>query len=82
MKKLSLALFLMVLTVNTFGQSTQISTEELAKLFPTKKVVSRYHNNWTQNYYPKRIQVRTLLPTQRAYLKEDILLVNKMIKKK
>ncbi len=46
----------MVLSINTFGQSSQLSTKELTKLFPTKKVVSRYHNNWTQNYYPKRIQ--------------------------
>lgn len=56
MKKLFLALFLIVLSINTFGQSSQLSTKELAKLFPTKKVVSRYHNNWTQKYYAKRIQ--------------------------
>ena len=42
--------------MNSFGQSSQLSTKELAKLFPAKKIVSRYHNNWTQTYYPKRIQ--------------------------
>ncbi|AXP81922.1 GDSL-like Lipase/Acylhydrolase [Mariniflexile rhizosphaerae] len=56
MTKLFSVLFLMVLSINTFGQSSQLSTKELTRLFPTKKVVSRYHNNWTQNYYPKRIQ--------------------------
>jgi lysophospholipase L1-like esterase len=56
MKKLFPVLFLMVLSINIFGQSSQLSTKELTKLFPTKKVVSRYHNNWTQKYYPKRIQ--------------------------
>jgi lysophospholipase L1-like esterase len=55
-KKVISALFLIVLSVNTFGQSSQLSTNKLAKLFPTKKIVSRYHNNWTQGYYPKRIQ--------------------------
>src|SRR2546428_12689335 len=55
-KKLISALFLIVLSINTFGQSSQLSTKELAKLFPTKKIVSRYHNNWAQTYYPKRIQ--------------------------
>lgn len=56
MKKIFLVLFLIALGVNSFGQSSQLSTKELTKLFPTKKVVSRYHNNWTQTYYPKRIQ--------------------------
>ncbi|GEO03293.1 sialate O-acetylesterase [Adhaeribacter aerolatus] len=55
MRKIILALFLIVLSINIFGQSNQLSTKELAKLFPAKKVVSRYHNNWTQKYYPKRI---------------------------
>jgi lysophospholipase L1-like esterase len=55
-KKIISALFLIVLSINTLGQSSQLSTKELAKLFPTKKIVSRYHNNWTQKYYPKRIQ--------------------------
>ena len=49
-------LFLVLLTINTFGQTSPLSTKELAKLYPTKKVISRYHNNWTQKYYPKRIQ--------------------------
>lgn len=55
-KNLFAALSLIVLSINTFGQSSQPSTKELSKLFPTKKVVSRYHNNWTQKYYGKRIQ--------------------------
>ena len=50
------ALFLIVSGMNSFGQSSQLSTKELAKLFPAKKIVSRYHNNWTQTYFPKRIQ--------------------------
>ena len=55
-KKVISGLFLIVLSISTLGQSSQLSTKELAKLFPTKKIVSRYHNNWTQKYYPKRIQ--------------------------
>lgn len=56
MRKIFLALFLIVLSNNTFAQSSLISAEKLAKLYPTQKIVSRYHNNWTQKYYPKRIQ--------------------------
>jgi lysophospholipase L1-like esterase len=56
MKKICIALFLIVLSIDTFGQSFPLPTENLAKLYPTKKVVTRYHNDWTQKYYPKRIQ--------------------------
>jgi len=55
MKKIFLALFLIALSNNTFGQSA-LATEKLAKLYPTQKIVSPYHNDWTQKYYPKRIQ--------------------------
>jgi lysophospholipase L1-like esterase len=64
MKKLFSILLLIALSINTFGQSSQLSTKELTKLFPTKKVVSRYHNNWTQNYYPKRIQAFKMEPLE------------------
>lgn len=56
MKRICIALFLIVLTSNTFGQSAPVETNKLAALYPTQKVVSRYHNDWTQKYYPKRIQ--------------------------
>jgi len=56
MKKIFSALFLIVLCYSAFGQSLPLPTEKLAKLYPTKMIVSRYHNDWTQKYYPKRIQ--------------------------
>ena len=56
MKKILTALFLIVLSINSFGQSSLHPTKELAGLFPTKKIISRYHNNWAQKYYTKRIQ--------------------------
>lgn len=56
MKKIFLALFLIALNNSTFGQSSPLATEKLAKLYPIKKIVSPYHNDWTRNYYPKRIQ--------------------------
>lgn len=56
MKKILLALFLITLNNSTFGQSFPLATEKLAKLYPSKKIVSSYHNDWTQKYYPKRIQ--------------------------
>lgn len=56
MKKIFLALFLIALNNITFGQSSPLGTEKLEKLYPTKKIVSHYHNDWTQKYYPKRIQ--------------------------
>lgn len=62
MKKVFIALVLIVLSIDTFGQSSQHSTKELSKLFPSNKVVSRYHNNWTQQYYPKRIQEFKMKP--------------------
>ncbi|GEL11130.1 Lysophospholipase L1 [Flavobacterium glycines] len=55
MKKIGLILFL-IISINTFGQSAPVETNKLAALYPTQKVVSRYHNDWTQKYYPKRIQ--------------------------
>lgn len=45
-------LFFIILSINAFGQT---SLDKLAKLYPTNKNVSRYHNDSTQKYYPKRI---------------------------
>lgn len=56
MKKIFPALFLIAFSNSTFGQSSPLATEKLVKLYPTKKIVSLYHNDWTQKYYPKRIQ--------------------------
>lgn len=64
MKKLFPALILVVLSINVFSQSKQDSTSELKKLYPTKQIVSRYHNNWTQKHYPKRIQAFKENPLQ------------------
>jgi len=52
MKKLFEVLFLVILSSETFGQLP----ERIAKLYPSKIKISRYHNNWAQKYYPKRIQ--------------------------
>jgi len=56
LKLLTSAIFLIVVSTNTFGQSSPLSDKELAKLYPTKEIVSHYHNNWAQKYYPKRIK--------------------------
>lgn len=56
MRKIFTTLFLIVSAINTFGQSSQPETKESTQLFPTKTIVSRYHNDWSQKYYPKRIQ--------------------------
>ena len=63
-KQILSALFLIVSGINAFGQPSPLSNKALAKLFPTKKVVSRYHNNWTQKYYPTRIQAFKKEPLQ------------------
>lgn len=56
MKKIFLSLLIMVLSMNAFGQLSQREILKREKLYPTKSIVSRYHNNWTQKHYPKRIQ--------------------------
>lgn len=56
MKNIFLVLLFLVLSINTFGQLSHGETAKTGKLYPTKSVVSRYHNNWTQKHYPKRIQ--------------------------
>ena len=56
MKRAFFTIFLSILSIYTLGQSTQLSSKKLAKLFPSKKVISRYHNNWARTYYPKRIE--------------------------
>ena len=55
-RKLLLFLTAIVISASTFGQSTQLTAKEKAKLYPNPKIVSRYQNDWTQNYYPKRIK--------------------------
>lgn len=56
MKNIFLVLLFLVLYINSFGQLSQRETLKMERLYPTKSVVSRYHNNWTQKHYPKRIQ--------------------------
>ncbi|MFC3563017.1 GDSL-type esterase/lipase family protein [Pedobacter jamesrossensis] len=38
-----------------FGQVKDTLNAETEKIYPKGEIVSRYHNNWTQRYYPKRI---------------------------
>ncbi|RZL69585.1 MAG: GDSL family lipase [Pedobacter sp.] len=52
MKNQFVVLLLIILGIDSSAQSPAPS----AKLYPTKIKISRYHNNWTQKYYPKRIQ--------------------------
>ena len=56
MRNIFLTIFLITLSNSTFGQSSPLAVDKLAKLYPTEKIVSLYHNDWTQKYYPKRIQ--------------------------
>lgn len=56
MKKLLSFLLPIALSINTFGQSPHLGAKEMSKLYPTEKTVSRYHNDWTQNHYSKRIE--------------------------
>ncbi|MES2573806.1 MAG: GDSL-type esterase/lipase family protein [Bacteroidota bacterium] len=55
MKKIFLALFLLVSSINSSAQSS-LPASKTSKLYPAKKIVSHYHNDWARNYYPKRIQ--------------------------
>ena len=54
-KKSLIFLFLIILIISSFGQSVQLTSKHKDKLYPDKKIVSRYHNDWTQGHYPKRI---------------------------
>jgi len=56
MNKLFFTLLLTIISISSFGQSCEDSTKVLPNLYPMKENTSRYHNNWTKNYYPKRIQ--------------------------
>lgn len=48
-------LIVLILSFNSFGQSTKPTNNEKTKLYPTEKIISRYHNDWTQVHYKKRI---------------------------
>lgn len=56
MKKIFTSLFLTICTLSTYGQSSPSEAKKSPQLFLTKKIVSRYHNDWAQKYYPKRIE--------------------------
>lgn len=57
MKKQLLSLVLFLISIATYGQIDQLSPEKKAALYPSKAVVSRYHNDWTQRHYSDRIKV-------------------------
>ncbi len=54
-KKQLIIIISFVFYINAFGQSNQITNKEKVKLYPSKDIVSRYHNNWTQVHYKERI---------------------------
>lgn len=56
-KKQLIFLIVIVLSINALGQSNLLTAEEKTKLYPTKDIVSRYHNDWTQGHYKERIEV-------------------------
>ena len=55
-KKRLFFLIAIVFSINAIGQSEQLAVREKAKLYPTKEIVSHYHNDWTQGHYKKRIE--------------------------
>lgn len=46
-----------LLTTAFYGQQNTSVDAQSLQLYPLKSVVSRYHNNWTQNHYAERIKV-------------------------
>ncbi len=55
-KKHLFFLIAIVFSINALGQSKQNAVKEKSKLYPTKEIVSPYHNDWTQGHYKKRIE--------------------------
>jgi lysophospholipase L1-like esterase len=55
-KKQLFFLIAIVFSMNALGQSKPLTVKEKAKLYPTKEIVSHYHNDWTQSHYKKRIE--------------------------
>ena len=41
--------------LNVSAQSKKQTADELEQLYPSNEIVSRYHNDWTQVHYKKRI---------------------------
>ncbi|MFC0877757.1 GDSL-type esterase/lipase family protein [Saccharicrinis sp. FJH2] len=56
MKQILILVCTILIGLSAFGQTTPLTAKQKEELYPTKKVVSRYHNNWTQTHYPKRIK--------------------------
>lgn len=54
-KKQLFFLVAIVLSSNAFGQLKQNTIKKNVQLYPTEDIVSRYHNDWTQGHYKKRI---------------------------
>lgn len=55
LKKQLFFLLLITLSGTVLGQTNPLTPKEKAKLYPHQKIVSRYHNNWTQGYFKQRI---------------------------
>jgi lysophospholipase L1-like esterase len=56
MKKACTGLFFLLFSISIVAQSSQPSARKMERLFPKKENTSAYHNTWTKNYYPKRIE--------------------------
>ncbi len=51
------ALGFLLLGINIYAQHSPLTEKEKATLYPTKEIVSRYHNDWTIKHYKQRIKV-------------------------
>jgi lysophospholipase L1-like esterase len=57
MKKTLFLLIAIAFCSASFGQSAELSKAQKEKLYPSREIVSRYHNDWTQRHYRDRIKV-------------------------
>lgn len=56
MNRLIYILTFVIINLNVLAQSEKPASDDLAGLYPSAKIVSAYHNDWTQRHFRDRIK--------------------------
>jgi len=55
--KRSIVIACLLAGINIYAQQSSLTEKEKSRLYPSKEVVSRYHNDWTIKHYKDRIKL-------------------------
>lgn len=60
------AIIVLIFTASVYGQQGDLTGKKIDRLYPSKEVVTRYHNTWAQKHYYERIKTFKKEPLEKG----------------